>query len=210
MQSQRSFRYENRLLVGITASPNSRRLIRATLRLATSLRCEWITLYVQTAEHEKLPADQKARIIDTLRLAERLGGETAVMTGQDVSEELLAYARERNVTKIVLGKPSRPRWKEIVFGSTVNEIARRSGEIDLYVISAENLPDEKVARYNRAEERTSNRGIVVAMLLIALCTLLGWLLIHISTAPTLSCLICLSLCGCPINMEDARELLLPF
>ena len=168
----------DRLLVGITASPNSRRLIRATLRLATSLRCEWITLYVQTAEHEKLPADQKARIIDTLRLAERLGGETAVLTGQDVSEELLAYARERNVTKIVLGKPSRPRWKEIVFGSTVNEIARHSGEIDLYVISAANLSDEKVVRYNRAEERPSNRGIVVAILLIALCTVLGWALIQ--------------------------------
>jgi two-component system sensor histidine kinase KdpD len=168
----------DRLLVGITASPNSRRLIRATLRLATSLRCEWITLYVQTAEHEKLPEDQKARIIDTLRLAERLGGETAVVTGHNVSEELLAYARERNVTKIVLGKPSRPRWKELLFGSTVNEIARRSGEIDLYVISASDLPEEKIARYNRAaEERLSNRGIVVGILLVALCTVLGWSLL---------------------------------
>jgi two-component system sensor histidine kinase KdpD len=164
----------DRLLVGITASPNSRRLIRATLRLATSLRCEWITVYVQTPEHEKLPPDQKARIIDTLRLAERLGSETAVITGQNVSEELLTYARDRNVTKIVLGKPSRPRWKELLFGSTVNDIARRSGDVDLYVISAENLPDEKIARYNRAEERTSNRGIWLAVLLVALCTVLGW------------------------------------
>ncbi len=102
-----------RLLVGITASPHSQRLVRATLRLATSLRCEWITVYVQTPEHEKLPPDQKARIIDTLRLAERLGGETAVVTGQDVAEEMLRFARTRNVTKIVMGKPSQPRWKEI-------------------------------------------------------------------------------------------------
>jgi two-component system sensor histidine kinase KdpD len=167
----------DRLLVGITASPNSRRLIRATLRLATSLRCEWITVYVQTPEHEKLPPDQKARIIDTLRLAERLGGETAVITGQNVPEELLTYARDRNVTKIVLGKPSRPRWKELLSGSTVNEIARRSGDVDLYVISAENLPDEKIARYNRAEEPAKNRGIWISLLLVALCTVLGWSLL---------------------------------
>src|SRR5262245_13672296 len=109
---------KDRLVVGITASPHSARLVRATLRLASSLRCEWITVYVQTPEHEKLPADQKARIIDTLRLAERLGGETAILTGQNVSEELLNYARQRNVTKIVVGKPSEPRWKEVLFGST--------------------------------------------------------------------------------------------
>lgn len=168
----------DRLLVGITASPHSQRLIRATLRLATSLRCEWITLYVQTPEHEKLPEDQKARIIDTLRLAERLGGETAVVTGQNTSDELLRYARSRNVTKIVLGKPSRPRWKEMLFGSTVNDIARHSGEIDLYVISASNLPDEKIAKYSRAEERSSNRGLGVTAGLVALCTFLGWNLLN--------------------------------
>ena len=143
----------DRILVGITASPHSQRLIRATLRLATSLRSEWIAVYVQTSEHEKLPEDQKARIIDTLRLAERLGGETAVISGQNISEELLGYARTRNVTKIVLGKPSRPRWKEFMFGSTVNETARRSGEIDLYVIERHGNPDEKIARYNRAKRR---------------------------------------------------------
>ena len=149
----------DRLLVGITASPHSQRLIRATLRLATSLRSEWITLYVQTPEHEKLPEDQKARIIDTLRLAERLGGETAVVTGQDIPRNCCATRERRNVTKIVLGKPSQPRWKELLFGSTVNEIARKSGEIDLYVISAADIPDEKIAKYSRAEERSSNQGI---------------------------------------------------
>lgn len=138
---------KDRLLVGITASPHSARLVRAALRLATSLRCESIIVYVQTPEHEKLPADQKARIIDTLRLAERLGGETTVLTGQNVSEELLTCARQRNVTKIVVGKPSQPRWKEVLFGSIVNDIARRSGEIDLYVISATNISDETPRRY---------------------------------------------------------------
>ncbi len=168
----------DRLLVGITASPHSRRLIRATLRLATSLRCEWIVVYVQTPEHEKLPADQKARIIDTLRLAERLGGETAVLTGQNIPEEVLRYARERNVTKIVLGKPSRPRWKEHLFGSTVNEMARRSGEIDLYIISASNLPDEKIIRQSGPEQTSLNRkGIWFTLLLVSLCTLAGWFLL---------------------------------
>lgn len=162
-----------RLLVGITASPHSQRLVRATLRLATSLRCQWITIYIQTPEHEKLPPDQKARIIDTLRLAERLGGETSVVTGQDVAEEMLRFARARNITKIVVGKPSQPRWKELLFGSKVNAIARQSGEIDLYVISASDIAEEKLGRYNRGEQRPSREGAWEAIFLVALCTLIS-------------------------------------
>jgi two-component system, OmpR family, sensor histidine kinase KdpD len=166
----------DRLLVGITASPHSARLVRATLRLATSLRCEWITVYVQTPEHEKLPADQKARIIDTLRLAERLGGETVVHTGQNVSEELLNYARQRNVTKIVVGKPSEPRWKEFLFGSIVNDIARSSGEIDLYVISTTDISDESPARY-KADKKPERKGFLQATVLVAIFTVIGHFLV---------------------------------
>ncbi len=176
------FPVRDRLLVGITASPHSARLVRAALRLATSLRCDWITVYVQTPEHQKLPADQKARVIDTLRLAERLGGETAVLTGQNISEEVLNYARSRNVTKIVLGKPSEPRWKELLFRSTVNEIARHSADIDLYVISARDVPDEKPKRYPGLEKSGPHR-FLPATILVVLCTILGRMLVdHLDRA----------------------------
>lgn len=166
-----------RLLVGITASPHSQRLVRATLRLATSLRCEWITMYVQTPEHERLPSDQKARIIDTLRLAERLGGETVMVAGQDVADEMLRFARSRNVTKIVVGKPSQPRWREWLFGSKVNVIARQSGEIDLYVISASGIPDETFSRRVPGQGNVPREGIRQAILLAPLCTLVCWALL---------------------------------
>jgi len=164
----------DRLMVGITASPHSRRLIRATLRLATSLRCDWIAVYVQTPEHDKLPPDQKARIVDTLRLAERLGGETAVITGQNVPEEMLRYARRRNVTKIVLGKPSRPRWKEFLLGSTLNKIAHESKEIDLYVISASGVPDEKMKIAGVPKQKAEPFAFWQSLLLICLCTFAGY------------------------------------
>jgi two-component system sensor histidine kinase KdpD len=168
----------DRLLVGITASPNSPRLVRATLRLATSLRCEWIVVYVQTPEHEKLPADQKAQIVDTLRLSERLGGETAVVTGQNIPEELLRYARRRNVTKIVVGKPAKPRWKDFFFGSTVYEIARESGEIDLYVISASDLSDEKIRRRGELPEQAFHKsGLWQSLFLVGACTFADWMLL---------------------------------
>ena len=123
------------LLVGISSGPMTARLIRATARLATRLRGTWIAAYVETPAELGLPAGDRARVIENLRLAESLGAETITRSGQSVTEELLLLAKERNVTKIVLGKPARPRWKEWLQGSVVNEMARRSGDVDLYVIS---------------------------------------------------------------------------
>ncbi len=123
------------LLVGISSGPMTARLIRATARLATRLRGSWIAAYVETPAELGLPAADRARVSDNLRLAESLGAETITRSGQSVTEEMLLLAKERNVTKIVLGKPARPRWKEWLQGSVVNEMARRSGDVDLYVIS---------------------------------------------------------------------------
>ena len=75
--------------------------------------------------------------METLRLAERMGAETVTLTGDDVSAALLAYARSRNVTKIIVGKPLRSRWKEWWFGSVVDDLVRGSGDIDIYVMTGE-------------------------------------------------------------------------
>ena len=56
-------------------------------------------------------------------LAEQLGGRAVTLSGQSVADELLAYAREHNVTRIVIGKPARPRWRERLRGVA----ARRAG-----------------------------------------------------------------------------------
>ena len=52
------------------------------------------------------------------------------------------YARKHNVTKIIVGKPIRPRWRELLRGSVVDQIIRQSGPIDVYVISG--APEARV------------------------------------------------------------------
>ena len=124
-----------RLLVGISSSPISPRLIRATHRLATRLRAPWIAVHVETPAHLRLTPEERGRAIDNIRLAEKLGAETVTLSGMDVAKEMLAFGRSRNITQIILGKPARPLWKEWLFGSIVNKMARDCGNIDLHVIN---------------------------------------------------------------------------
>ncbi len=163
-----------RILVCISHSSLSARLVRAARRMAAGLHAEWLVAYVETAKSLGFSEVERDRVIQTLRLAEQLGAETVTLSGERVSEELLTYARLRNVSKIVVGKPLRPRWKEILFGSTVDELVRRSGEIDVYVISGEHeeaRPDPALA----TEPNGSWAGYGWSIVAVALCTILAGL-----------------------------------
>ena len=48
-----------------------------------------------------------------------------------------AHARARNIAKIVIGKPERPRWKDLLLGSVADDLLRKSGVIDVYVLSGD-------------------------------------------------------------------------
>ncbi|MBX0328877.1 sensor histidine kinase KdpD [Oscillochloris sp. ZM17-4] len=124
-----------RLLVCVGPNPAAGRLIRAARRMAARLRAPWVVVYVETPGHLRLPEAAREAIIQNLRLAESLGAETVTLSGGRVSEVLLAYARQRNVSKIVIGKPASPTWRERLLGSLVDEIVRGSGQIDVYAIS---------------------------------------------------------------------------
>ena len=126
-----------RLLVCVGPSPSSTKLIRATKRMAASLHAEWFAIYVEDPKMLRLPEAERNRAVQNLQLAEQLGGETFTLRGRHIAEEIVNFARQRNVTKIVAGKPLRPRWKDILFGSPVDELVRLSGEIDVYVITGE-------------------------------------------------------------------------
>ena len=126
-----------RLLVCVSPGPESARLVRAGKRMADRLNAPWVAAYVETPAQLRLPIEVRDRVTQTLRLAEQLGAETVRLPGQQMSEAILAYAHDRNVTKIVVGKPRRRLWTRILIGSIVDALVQGSGDIDIYVINAE-------------------------------------------------------------------------
>lgn len=126
-----------RLLVCVSPSPLAEKLVRAARRLADELNAAWFAVYIQTAEHQRLGPEQQDRVARTLILAEELGAKTAVLLSETVAERVTGYARQHNVTKIIVGKPLRSRWKDWLRGSLVDQLIQQSGGIDVYVISSD-------------------------------------------------------------------------
>lgn len=162
-----------RLLVCISPSPLSERLVRAGRRLADELNAEWFVLYVATTGAGAQQPQPQERVARHLQLAETLGAKTLTLPGTDVVTTTLAYARRHNVTKIIAGKPLHPRWREWVQPSIVDRLIRQSGAIDIYVISSE-LPPSPPTRW-RLPLFTFGRRYFHSLGLVLLATLLGFL-----------------------------------
>ncbi|MEI8019635.1 MAG: sensor histidine kinase KdpD, partial [Schlesneria sp.] len=126
-----------RLLVCVGPSPMSARLVRATRRMATSLRAPWIALHVELEHGRVLSQADQTNLEANLRLAEELGASVETAFGINFAETVIKYAHHHNVTKIVVGKSRMSKWQRILNNDFVNELIEQSGDIDVYVISGD-------------------------------------------------------------------------
>jgi len=124
-----------RVMVCVSEGPLAVRLVRAARRIAARRRAEWIAVFVETPSFHRHPDEDRERVGRALRLAEQLGAEAVTIPGQDAAAELVRYARERNVTEMVLGKSLRPWWKNLLSRSPITEVIRQCGDIEVRVIS---------------------------------------------------------------------------
>jgi len=130
-----------RIMVAVSGGPLSQYLVRAARRIAERRNAPWLAVFVESPTFHQGDDAARERVAAVLRLAEQLGGEAVTIPGSDVADELVRYARERNVTELVLGKPGRSsRWSDWWSRSLIANVIRRSQAIEVRVIAAEPPP----------------------------------------------------------------------
>jgi two-component system sensor histidine kinase KdpD len=164
-----------RILVCVRPNPDSDRLVRSARRMAARLKAEWIVAYVESPAQPALSATERQALAATMKLSEEMGAETIALSGATVSEALLSFARKRNVSRIVIGKPLHSRWRDRLKGSLLDEIVRGSGGIEVMVIPggqkeprAESEAPPARPPAGRTLPYVASVGMVVA------CTLVCW------------------------------------
>ena len=163
-----------RILVCISEDPRCAGLVRYAKRLADRLHGPWTVLYVEGRRSLQLSEVERDRIADTLRLAESLGGEAITLPASDrhIVDEVIGYAQANNVTQIVTGKSERTRWFEILHGSVVHDLVRRSGNISVHVIAGDTIAGDpipkKSVRAAAQDDAFNPRPYLFALLAVAL------------------------------------------
>ena len=173
-----------RILVCVSASPTSSDVIRRAARLARTTGAELIALYVEDSDR-KDDAQEKA-VHEHLDLAEHQGATITTVYGNDPATAIAQYARVSGIAKIVLGKsPGRRSFfapRETLM-SRLNELAP-----DVEILIVPNRLQEDTRRFSLKrllqKERFAAGDLVKTVLILALCTGLGFLFSAVGLAIT--------------------------
>ena len=124
-------------------------IIRSTARLASQLNAEWHVIYVETPQLQKLPSEQRERILKSLKMAGDLGATTAVLSGNDIARTIVDYARSQNFSKIILGRAHQTfPWR----APHLSRIAAMASDVDLIELGG------SAAQENKASEISKGSG----------------------------------------------------
>lgn len=135
-----------RLLVCVGAEAGSERLVRSAARLASKLQADWLAVYVETPALQRQSSSRRDAVLKTLRLAQELGAETTVLAGTDLPTTLLAYARSRNVGKLVVGTRSDRGLIRLWRPPLSERLAKTAADIDVYLVAlTDPRPQESLA-----------------------------------------------------------------
>ena len=168
-----------RVLICVSEDPRAAGLVRYAKRLADRLHAPFIALAIETRRSLQLSEEERDRVADTLRLAQALGGEAVTIPGGDrlIADDVIAYAHANNATQIVIGKSTRSRLFEILHGSVVHDLVRRSGNISVNVVAGDEIAGEPIPKKTvETAERPGKldpRPYFVSLLAIAVAVAIG-------------------------------------
>jgi two-component system sensor histidine kinase KdpD len=162
-------------LVCISSNPGAVKIIRAAKQIASDLGSQWTVVYVERPSAFERNSRNKVQVAEMLHFAEKMGASTMTLSGEDIAETLISYALSKNISRIIIGKPGKRSLREIIFGSFIDKLTRKCGEIDLYLISGESEEEPPKKQYVPVKS-FSRRAVFWAFFITGLCTAVNKLL----------------------------------
>lgn len=124
------------LLACVGPGDGADRVIRSTARLAARLAVPWHALYVETPELLHLSEHRRRSILRNLKLAQEMGAETASLSGSDGVEVIVAYARDHNLSRVIVSRDRARAWRPW-YRSFAERIGKLAPDLDVIQVARE-------------------------------------------------------------------------
>src|SRR5579862_2537617 len=124
-----------KVMVCLSTRPGTERLLRVGARVAGRLATNWYAVYV-TKPDDKGHSDPEAhnRLEEYMRMARDLGAKVVSLTDRNVSDALIRFAQQENISHVVFGQPVRSRWDILLRGSVLNRFLSEVRDVTVQVV----------------------------------------------------------------------------
>jgi two-component system sensor histidine kinase KdpD len=104
-----------------------------------------------------------------MQLAERMGATVIFLKGDNAVEDLLTFARERGISRIIVGLRHRGWLRDFLVGTLAEKLIRKSGNVEINVITE--ASGKRNFRLLFPTLSAKPTGFVYAIFAIVLCTI---------------------------------------
>ena len=191
-----------RLLVGITQSPNTVTLIRWARRTAYTMDASWVVVHVQRSR--PLSGQALDNLAANIKLARELGAEIVTTADEDVVEGILRVAREQKATQILIGKTGHALP---LVRSFSDRLIEKSGDLDLYIVGSEYTPPASRRRFRIPDIRSGLQQYLVAAAIIVAVSVASYPLRSIVGYQTVSLILLMTVILLPLRLGAGPVLL---
>ena len=130
------------LLACIGPGEGAERIIRSAARIAARLDVPWHAVYIETPELQRLSGRQRQRILKGIRLAQEMGAETASLAGSDAVTAVIDYARDHNLSRVVVGRDHVRAWRPW-YRSFADRLGKRAVDLDVIQVARDDAHARK-------------------------------------------------------------------
>jgi two-component system sensor histidine kinase KdpD len=125
-----------KVMVCLSMRPGTERLLRVGARMAGRLATNWYAVYVTRPDDDKGHGDPEAfhRLEEYQRMARDLGAKVVSLTDRNVSDALIRFAQQENISHVVFGQSARSRWDVLLRGSVLNRFLSEVRDVNVMVV----------------------------------------------------------------------------
>ena len=164
-----------RLMVAISHSPYSERLIRSARRIAFNLEAPWIAVHVDIGI--RLSDSDETQLRKNIELARKLGAHIVTIVDNNLPAALSKIARQYNVSQIIIGRPLKKTFKDFVEGgSLLDQLVKHANEIDIHVIHNDEVKFKTTTRGFRFSLNSPVQHYVYSFIFVMALALLSYFL----------------------------------
>ena len=166
----------SRIMVAVNSRAVSENLIRLAHRFADNFNAEWFAVYVEPSYKFKMGYGESLQLEKNLKLAEELGGKVFRLTGLEIANEIVSFAKSKNINLIILGHSERSRIEAWIRGSVVNEIIRKGSPIQVLVVEG-GPGDQKESKIQIGKQRDWDLRTYLKPLAVSFLSIISTLVI---------------------------------
>ncbi len=127
----------NRIMVCISSNSSSEKLIRLAHRFSDLFNVEYFAVYVDPSYKFNMKSEEVIQLDKNLKLAEELDANVFRLAGNKISDEIVSFAKSKNITLIIMGHSRRSRFQELFEGSVINKVIQKS-QAQVLILENEN------------------------------------------------------------------------